>query len=188
LITLSLVGSAIHEVLAQHKMRLEGNTNGVVDCWRGKSVIVGSSGVLGNSFTDRGATPLQTDTLLVSQHLNVANTLITSRFNRRSPLWLELTLIVLFGTVTAALTYRMRVVMALPLEEGLNTIENNKASSRLAFMAAALPLFPSLRPLQFAPSTERARGGGHLANLQNRGCCRLVRKLFARIMIPYLRA
>jgi len=45
-----------------------------------KLVIVGSA-AQGNDLTDRGATPLEKDTLLVSKHWNVANSVITGQFN-----------------------------------------------------------------------------------------------------------
>ena len=48
-----------------------------------KLVVVGSA-AQGNDLTDRGATPLEKDTLLVSKHWNVANSIITGRFIRRA--------------------------------------------------------------------------------------------------------
>ena len=64
-----------------------GTTN-LANPWRGKLVVVGSS-ALGNDLTDRGATPLRSDTLLVSKHWNVANSIITGRFVRRTSLPLD---------------------------------------------------------------------------------------------------
>ena len=59
-----------------------GQTNELRDDFRGKLVIVGSA-AQGNDLTDRGATPLEKDTLLVSKHWNVANSVITGQFIRR---------------------------------------------------------------------------------------------------------
>ena len=80
----------------------------------GKLVVVGSSAT-GNDLTDRGATPLKPDTLLVSQHWNVANSIITGRFIRRAPLAVELALIALLGIVAALLTWKLRVLVASAL-------------------------------------------------------------------------
>jgi adenylate cyclase len=73
-----------------------------------KLVVVGST-VQGNNLTDRGATPLERDTLLVSKHWNVANSIITGRFIHRISLDTELALIVFLGALTAFLTWQLRV-------------------------------------------------------------------------------
>ncbi len=107
-----LTKEAIQDVLAQGQRRLEGQTNELSNRWRGKLVVVGSSGVVGNNLTDRGATPIRPDTLLASKHWNVANSVITGRFVRRSSLGLDLTLIALMGLVAAGLTLKLRVLTA----------------------------------------------------------------------------
>jgi len=106
-----LTQEAIQGLLVQDHLRLEGQTNGLQNLWRGKLVVVGSSAT-GNDLTDRGATPLKPDTLLVSQHWNVANSVLTGRFIRRAPLPAELGLIVLMGVVAALLTWKLRVLAA----------------------------------------------------------------------------
>lgn len=108
-----LTRQAIQDVLAQYKRRLEGDTNDLVNYWAGKSVVVGSSSVLGNDLTDRGATPLEADTLLVSKHWNVANSVLTGRFIRRAPLGAELLLVALLGVIAALATWQMRALPAL---------------------------------------------------------------------------
>ncbi len=107
-----LTEQAIHDVLTQYRRRLEGQTNGLVNLWRGKLAVVGSRGVVGNNITDRGATPLSPDTLLVSKHWNVANSIITGRFVRRASLGTELGLIALLGIVAALATWQLRVLVA----------------------------------------------------------------------------
>jgi class 3 adenylate cyclase/CHASE2 domain-containing sensor protein len=99
----------IENVLLQDMLRLRGETNGLRDDFRGKLVVVGSA-AQGNDLTDRGATPLENDTLLVSKHWNVANSIITGQFIRRAALPLELALIILLGTLTALLTWQLRAV------------------------------------------------------------------------------
>lgn len=110
-----LTRQSLQDVLLQNKLRLEGRTNGLVNLWAGKSVVVGSSAMLGNDLTDRGATPLQADTLLVSKHWNVANSVITGRFVRRASLATELTLVALLGILAAAATWQFRALPALAL-------------------------------------------------------------------------
>jgi hypothetical protein len=81
------------------------------DDFRGKLVVIGSA-AQGNDLTDRGATPLEKDTLLVSKHWNVANSVITGRFIRRASLPLELALIIFLGALTAFLTWQLRAFSA----------------------------------------------------------------------------
>ncbi len=95
----------------QDKLRLLGETNGLRDDFRGKLVVIGSA-AQGNDLSDHGATPLENDTLLVSKHWNVANSIITGQFVRRTPLPLEIALIIFLGGVTALLTWQLRVVAA----------------------------------------------------------------------------
>jgi class 3 adenylate cyclase len=106
-----LTQEAIQGLLWQEHLRLVGRTNELKNRWNGKLVVVGSSAT-GNDLTDRGATPLKPDTLLVSQHWNVANSIITGRFIRRAPLAAELGLIVLLGVLAALLTWKLRVLAA----------------------------------------------------------------------------
>lgn len=108
-----LTRQPIQDILAQYKRRLDGQTNDLVNYWAGKSAVVGFSGVLGNNLTDRGATPLEPDTLLVSKHWNVANSIITGRFIRRAGLPTELLLILALGTLSAVATWQLRGLPAL---------------------------------------------------------------------------
>ncbi|HWX22936.1 MAG TPA: adenylate/guanylate cyclase domain-containing protein [Candidatus Binatia bacterium] len=107
-----LTKGAVQDLLAQQHSRLLGETNGLANRWRDKLVVVGSGAVEGNNLTDRGATPLSEDTLLVSKHWNVANSVITGRFIHRGPLAVELALIAILGGVAAVVTWRLRVLVA----------------------------------------------------------------------------
>ena len=106
-----LLGTPIENLLWQDKQRLSGQTNGLVDAFRNKLVVVGST-AQGNNLTDRGATPLEKDTFLVSQYWNVANSVITGQFIRRAPLPLELALIIFLGVLTVFLTWQLRAFSA----------------------------------------------------------------------------
>jgi class 3 adenylate cyclase len=99
----------IETVLQQDKLRLAGETNGLSDTFRGRLVVVGSA-AQGNDLSDHGATPLENDTLLVSKHWNVANSLITGQFIRRTSLPIELAIIVLLGVLTALLSWERRAL------------------------------------------------------------------------------
>jgi class 3 adenylate cyclase/CHASE2 domain-containing sensor protein len=106
-----ITSSPIEDLLRQYNERLNGQTNGLSDLFRDKLVMVGSA-AQGNNLTDRGATPLERDTLLVSKHWNVANSIITGRFIRQVPLDTELALIVFLSVLTAFLTWQLRVDVA----------------------------------------------------------------------------
>ena len=106
-----LTKEAIESLLVQDQKRLAADTATLTNRWRGKLVVVGSSAT-GNDLTDRGTTPLEKDTLLVSKHWNVANSIITERFVRRASLMTELILVIVLGMVTALLTWQLRVFSA----------------------------------------------------------------------------
>ena len=106
-----LLRAPIESLLRQDKLRLSGETNGLRDDFRGKLVVV-TQVIQGNNLTDEGATPLDRHTLLASVHWNVANSIITGQFIRRTSLLPELALIILLGALTAFLTWQLRVVSA----------------------------------------------------------------------------
>ncbi|MDE3068364.1 MAG: adenylate/guanylate cyclase domain-containing protein [Verrucomicrobiota bacterium] len=101
----------IENLLRQNRLRASGRTNGLSDAFGGKLVVVGSAAV-GNDLTDRGATPLQKDALLVAAYWNVANSILTGQFIRRVSVPSELALILLLGALTAVTTLQLRAVWA----------------------------------------------------------------------------
>jgi class 3 adenylate cyclase len=102
-----LLKEPIEVLLKQEEERLQGQTNGLSDAFRDKLVIVGSA-VTGNNLTDRGATPLEKDTLLVGKHWNVANSIIMNRFIHRASETEEVALILLLGILTGFFTLQIR--------------------------------------------------------------------------------
>jgi class 3 adenylate cyclase len=102
-----LLCTPIEALLKQDELRLAGQTNGLRDVLRNKLAVVGYA-VQGNNLTDRGATPLEKDTLLVGKHWNVANTIITNRFIQQTSLGQELAIIIFLGVLTAVCTLRLR--------------------------------------------------------------------------------
>ena len=109
-----LTQEALEDLLRQDYLRLQGQTNDLPNRWNGKLAVVGSSAT-GSDLADRGATPLNPDTLLASQYWNVANSILTGRFIRRAPPAVELALIALLGIVAALLTWKLRVLVASAL-------------------------------------------------------------------------
>lgn len=101
----------VEALLWQDHQRLLGETNHLRDDFRGQLVIVGSA-IQGNDLTDRGATPLEHDTLLVSKHWNVANSVITGHFLRRTTASETNAIIILLGLLTAFLTLELRALFA----------------------------------------------------------------------------
>lgn len=101
----------LENLLAQDILREERQTNSLENAWRDKLVVVGSTAT-GSNLTDLGATPLEKETPLMSKHWNIANSIITNRFIHRSSPWEEMGLIVVLAAVSAALTWRLRVLWA----------------------------------------------------------------------------
>jgi len=106
-----LLRQPIENLLWQDHQRLLGETNGLRDDFRGKIVVVGSA-AQGNDLTDRGATPLEHDTLLVSKHWNIASSVITGQFIRRTSSAETAAIIILLGLLTALLTWELRALTA----------------------------------------------------------------------------
>jgi class 3 adenylate cyclase/CHASE2 domain-containing sensor protein len=101
----------LEQLLRQNKERLDGKD--VTPEWKDKLVVIGSAAVMGNDLADRGATPFSPDTLLVSKHWNVANSILLNRFVRRTSLGMDAALILLLGLLAAFFTWRLRAVSAL---------------------------------------------------------------------------
>jgi class 3 adenylate cyclase/CHASE2 domain-containing sensor protein len=111
---LSLPRIPLEQLLAQDRLRLQGKPTGAHNELAGKLVVVGSA-AQGNDLTDRGATPLESDTLLVSKHWNIANSIISNRFIHRTDLPTDLLIILALGFLTALLTWQFRAWIASTL-------------------------------------------------------------------------
>jgi len=105
----ALLRQPMHQLLAADAARLRGQPVPDEGGWRGRIVVVGSAVAGGNDLTDRGATPLQKDTLLVSKHWNVASSVITGRFVRPLSPGQEVALLTVLTVVVAWLTWRLPV-------------------------------------------------------------------------------
>ena len=106
-----LVYAPIEEVLQQDKLRLLDQTNELHNDFRDRLVVIGSK-AQGNDLSDRGATPLEKDTFLVSKHWNVANSVITDRFIHRVPLAGEMVILFFLAALTTVLTWRLPALTA----------------------------------------------------------------------------
>ena len=99
----------LEHLLERWELRQAGQTNHLKNIFRDQLIVVGSS-AQGNDLTDRGATPLEPETLLVSKHWNVANSVITGQFIHRPALWGDLVIIIVSGLLTSLVAWRMRAV------------------------------------------------------------------------------
>jgi adenylate cyclase len=88
------------------------------DKFKDKIVLIGSVAT-GNNVADEGATPLEARTRLVTKHLNIANSVLTGRFVKRTNLPTEIALIIALGCVSGMLTWRLRVLVASIAVTGL---------------------------------------------------------------------
>jgi len=98
-------------ILARDIARRAGETNDLTEMWQDKLVVVGST-ASGSNLTDRGATPLEKDTPLMTKYWNVANAVILNRFIHRAAAWEELLLVLVMGTASALITWKMRALWA----------------------------------------------------------------------------
>lgn len=106
-----LAKEPVEELLKQDQARSAGATEGPANRWAGKLVVLGSAAT-GSDLTDRGATPLEKDALLISKHWNVANSVLTGRFVRRCSPGADMVLIVVLGFLAAIITWQLRAVWA----------------------------------------------------------------------------
>jgi len=109
-----LTQAPIEQLLLQDTKRLRGETNDLVNRFANKIVMVGSVAT-GNDLRDEGATPLDPATFLVSEHWNVANSVLTGIFPHRSSLLVDLLLIVLTGIITGFVIWNLPVRLGFPV-------------------------------------------------------------------------
>ena len=105
-----LLTEPMETLLARYELRRLGQE--VTNRWAGKIALVGSTAT-GNNLSDLGATPLDSETYLVSAHWNVANSVLTNRFVRPLTLPWKFALILAFGVGGALLTLSLRPLYAL---------------------------------------------------------------------------
>jgi len=109
-------------VLAQYQRRVYQSTNEMVNLcadrykadWKDKLVVIGSEAIE-NDLTDHGPTPLSGNSILVSKHWKVANSVLTGRFVRRSSLPTDLLLTLMLGLFSLVATYALRSYIATGL-------------------------------------------------------------------------
>jgi class 3 adenylate cyclase/CHASE2 domain-containing sensor protein len=98
----SLTQGSLEELLEKYNERDKGNS--VPNFWKDKLVVVGSTAT-GNELADVGATALESSTFLVTEYLNVANSVLAGRFPRVTPLPVNLLLIFVVGLISAWITW-----------------------------------------------------------------------------------
>ena len=103
----ALTKESIQSLLDQDLRRQQGDLDGLTNRWKGKLVVVGSVATGGN-MTDLGTTPLEKDAYLISQHWNVANSVLLNRFVRPSGGAFNLAVVFALGALSALITWRVR--------------------------------------------------------------------------------
>ena len=96
------------ELLIQDAGRMGGTPQQFKAPYKGRLVIIGSVAT-GNNITDQGATPLEEKTMLVTKHLNIANSVITGLFVRRVSLGGEFALTFLLGFLAWLMSRNVKV-------------------------------------------------------------------------------
>jgi class 3 adenylate cyclase len=105
----ALTTDAFETIVARDIQRQWGSN--VMDRFAGKLVVIGSTAT-GNDLADRGATPLEKDTFLTSNHWNVAHSILTGHFIHTCSTWLAWCFIGAMGAAAWGLTARLRVFYA----------------------------------------------------------------------------
>ncbi|MCS7090200.1 MAG: adenylate/guanylate cyclase domain-containing protein [Verrucomicrobiota bacterium] len=95
------------ELLEQDLQREAGQELPTTNVWQDRLVVIGSTAT-GNDLTDLGATPLARETFLLSKHWNVAHSILTGRFVRRTSPWTDFLCLIVVTAVTAAMTTQLR--------------------------------------------------------------------------------
>jgi class 3 adenylate cyclase/CHASE2 domain-containing sensor protein len=108
----ALTKEHIESLLDQFEARRDGRSEDVTNRWRGKLVVIGSTAT-GNDLTDLGATPLERETLLLSKHWNVANSVLLNRFVKVLPTFWALALVIFCGIIAAVCTWNLRPLLAV---------------------------------------------------------------------------
>ena len=176
-----ILQTPIENLLEENRQRLQGNASGLPDSFRNRLIVVGSS-AQGNNLTDRGATPLTNDTLLVSTYWNVANSVVTGRFVRRTPLPVELAISVLLGLLVAWATLQMRTRIIYASLAVLGLILAYTALTFFTYIAWRLWL-PLFFPVVGAMLPEHVALIIYLVMVEQREK-RRVRSVFSKIVSP----
>lgn len=174
-----LTKGAIESLLEQHESRRAGRMEEVTNLWKNKLVFVGSI-ALGNNLSDMGATPLEGRTYLVSNHWNVANSVLMNRFIRPLHLSDRLFIIALFSIFAGLCTWRMRTLAAVGSVIGLAVV----------YIALAFSLFitsriwlPIVTPVGGALALTHVCLITHLVRVERRGHQR-TKGIFSRVVAP----
>jgi class 3 adenylate cyclase len=127
--------SDIKSLLAKDVLRTGQAGTNHTSPFRDKLVVVGSI-AQGNDLTDLGATPLDNETYLVSEHWNIANSVILNRFVRPATTPVMLLIILGLGSLSAWVTWREQRLFQATLTVG---------AAAVAYFALATWLFVSHR-------------------------------------------
>jgi class 3 adenylate cyclase len=174
----NLTAGAFEELLKEQGERSAGRP--VTNQWRDKLVIIGSTAT-GNDLSDTGSTALESRTFLVSKHWNVANSVISGRFIKTTPLAANLMLIILVGALSAWITW---VVTRPAMGSVLMAI------AAMIYLAVAAELFirwriwlPVVLPLVCAGFVTHLAAVTYRVSVEQSEK-KLIKSLFARLVSP----
>src|SRR6185503_11247364 len=139
-----LTSQAFEAVIADGILRLQGSFDKTR--FLDKLVFVGST-ALGSDLSDRGATPLEKDTFLTSSHWNVASSMITGRFVRVAPPWMDFLLVCVFGAAGSFFACKFFTARASVSVASLGAIYVAAATAAQIFARWWMPLVTPLLAL-----------------------------------------
>ena len=117
------------------------------ELWKDRTVLIGSF-ASGNNLADRGATPLDKSGFLVTLYLNVANMLLQDRYLVRTPLYVDMALIVILGLLSMLVTWRLPTALSPVVLLGIAAAWNGIASLCLTHYWLWIPVaYPILSGL-----------------------------------------
>ena len=116
-----LIQAPIMSLLLQDAKRMRNETNGLTSDFAGKVVVVGSIAT-GNDLRDQGATPLDPNTFLMSEHWNVANSILTGHFIHSSSLAIDLLVGILLCVASGLLNWNLPVRLGTGLALALAAV------------------------------------------------------------------
>ncbi|HMJ92074.1 MAG TPA: adenylate/guanylate cyclase domain-containing protein, partial [Candidatus Acidoferrum sp.] len=155
-----LTRESIESLLDQYEARRDGRSEDVTNRWKDKLVVIGVTAT-GNDLTDIGATPLEADTSLLSQHWNVANSVLMNRFIRPLPLPWTLMLIAGFASLAGLCTWNFHTLNAVATVFALAIIYATVAcwvfNAQRLLLPMVLPIAGSLLITHFSMIAYRVR-------------------------------
>ena len=174
-----LTKEGIEYLLMQYELRHAGRTNELDNRWAGKLVVVGSTATGGN-LTDLGATPLEHETFLMSEHWNVANSVLMNRFIHPLGLAGRVFIIALLGTLAGLCTWKMPTLGAIA---AVTAIAAAYVTLAVGVFHASRLWLPMVTPLAGSLLITHVSLVAYLARVERRER-RRTKDIFSKIVSP----